>query len=101
MQNDWVGFRNLKINTKTNDVYVDDDMVKMTKTEFKLLHFLISGNRRIYSLEELVHATWGKVVVTNKTINTHLSHIRTKIKGVNFKIRLNRSGHVCINDLTP
>ncbi|MFG1499749.1 winged helix-turn-helix domain-containing protein [Halobacteriovorax sp. XZX-3] len=98
-QNEWIGFRNLRINTNTKTVFVDDGEVSLTKTEFKVLNFLISSQKRIYTLEELVLGTWGPVVVTNKTINTHLSHIRAKIKGVDFKIKINRNGQVCINDL--
>lgn len=99
IQKNWVGFRNLRINTKTKDVFVNEDIVHMTKIEFKLLLFLISNERRIYTLEEVVQGTWGPIVVTNKTINTHLSHIRSKIKGVDFKIKINRNSQVCINDL--
>ncbi|MEH0860692.1 winged helix-turn-helix domain-containing protein [Halobacteriovorax sp. DPLXC-1] len=99
IQNDWVGFRNLRINHKEKKVYVGDNEVALTKTEYKVLYFLISGGKRIYKLEELVMGAWGPVVVTNKTINTHLSHIRAKIEGVDFKLKINRNGQVCINDL--
>lgn len=99
IQKDWVGFRNLKINYSEEKVFVKGMEVELTKTEYKVLYFLIAGGKRIYKLEELVLGAWGPVVVTNKTINTHLSHIRSKIKGVDFKLKINRNGQVCINDL--
>ncbi len=99
IESDWLAFRSLRINKKTRQVFVGEKEVKLTKTEFKLLCCLIQHEKRIYTIEEVISCAWGQAVVTNKTINTHLSHIRSKIAGVDFKIKINRNGQICLNDL--
>lgn len=94
-----LSFRNLTLDFENKVAYVDERKIDLTKTESKILYFLLSGGERIYPREQLVKFIWGDVDVANKTVNTHLTHLRHKTKGVEFRIRINRNNQICLHDL--
>ncbi|RZF22482.1 winged helix family transcriptional regulator [Halobacteriovorax vibrionivorans] len=97
--NQTLSFRNLSLDPKNRVAYVDERKVELTKTECKILFFLLDGGKRVYPREQLVKFIWGDVDVANKTVNTHLTHLRHKTKGVDFRIRINRNNQICLHDL--
>ncbi|MFG1483284.1 winged helix-turn-helix domain-containing protein [Halobacteriovorax sp. HFRX-2_2] len=94
-----LSFRNLSLDPEKRIAFVDERKVELTKTEYKILYFLLNGGKRIYPREQLVEYIWGDVEVANKTVNTHLTHLRHKTKGVDFRIRINRNNQICLHDL--
>lgn len=94
-----LSFRNLTLDEAEHVAFVGEKKVELTKTEFKILFFLLDGGKRVYPREDLVRYIWGDVDVANKTVNTHLTHLRNKTKGVEFRIRVNRNNQICLHDL--
>lgn len=92
-------FRNLSLDPRRKVAFIDDNEVELTKTEYKILYFLLSGGKRVYSRDDLIRFIWGDVEVANKTVNTHLTHLRHKMQGLKFRIRINRNNQICLNDL--
>lgn len=95
-----LSFRNLSLDPSSRTAFVDERKIQLTKIECRILYFLLSGGKRVYPREDLVKFIWGDVQVANKTVNTHLTHLRHKTKGVDFRIRINRNNQICLNDLT-
>lgn len=59
---------------------VDDTEVQLTAKEFELLRSLMSRPGRVMSREKLLDEVWGDdVVVTLRTIDTHLKRLREKL----------------------
>ncbi len=58
---------------------VDGEKVKLTKTEFELLAFLMAHPGKIYSRDEIVHRVWDDVVVLGRTIDVNITRLRSKI----------------------
>ena len=59
---------------------VDDAEVQLTAKEFGLLRSLMSRPGRVMSREKLLDEVWGDdVVVTLRTIDTHLKRLREKL----------------------
>ena len=54
-------------------------MVKMTKTEFELLAFLMTNPGKIYSRDEIIHRVWDNVIVLDRTIDVNITRLRSKI----------------------
>ncbi len=59
--------------------YVDGKLVKLTKTEFELLAFLMANPGKIFSRDEIVGHVWADVIVLDRTIDVNITRLRSKI----------------------
>lgn len=54
--------------------------VELTSTEFRLLHALAEGRGRVFSRRRLLDILWqGEKFVTERTIDVHIAHLRSKL----------------------
>jgi two-component system alkaline phosphatase synthesis response regulator PhoP len=71
----------LRLDSRTQEVTVRGDAVELSTLEFKLLHFLASHPRRIFSRERLLDEVWGRDrFVTPRTVDVHIRRLREKIE---------------------
>jgi two-component system alkaline phosphatase synthesis response regulator PhoP len=53
----------------------------LTKHEFDLLKYLIKNRERVIKRDELLDEVWGDdVIVSSRTIDTHMANLRKKIE---------------------
>jgi len=69
----------LKLDLNLKQCFVDGILVKLTKTEFELLAFLMSNPGKIHSRNEIVVQVWGDVIVLGRTIDVNITRLRSKI----------------------
>ncbi len=69
----------LKLDMDLKECFVDGKIVKLTKTEFELLAFLMSHPGKIFSREEIVVQVWDDVIVLDRTIDVNITRLRSKI----------------------
>ena len=69
----------LHLNMNLKECFVDGKQVKLTKTEYELLAFLMAHRGKIYSRDEIVHRVWGNVIVLERTIDVNITRLRSKI----------------------
>ncbi len=70
----------LEINSQTHDARVDGTLLQLTLTEFKLLEALVAGRGRVLSRASLMAEAMGPgVMVTQRTIDVHITAIRRKL----------------------
>jgi DNA-binding response OmpR family regulator len=70
----------LAIDCNKHRVSYADREVKLTATEFKLLHFLASYPGRVFSREQLLSKALGDdVVIVDRNIDVHIRGIRKKM----------------------
>lgn len=75
-----VTFKGLRIDRNDKEVYIDNELVALTRTEYDILLFFLTHRNRIYSREELIKNVWGDdVVVTGRTIDTNITRLRKKL----------------------
>lgn len=75
-----VTFKGLRIDRNDKEVYIDNELVTLTRTEFDILLFFLTHRNRIYSRDELIKNVWGDdVVVTGRTIDTNITRLRKKL----------------------
>lgn len=56
--------------------------VKLTRTEFDIIAALMHHPRKVFTKRELYREVWHEdAVIEEKAVNTHVSNIRTKLKG--------------------
>lgn len=75
-----VVFKNLRIDRNDKEVYLDNEVVTLTRTEYYILLFFLTHRNRIYSRDEIIKSVWGDdVVVTGRTIDTNITRLRKKL----------------------
>jgi phosphate regulon transcriptional regulator PhoB len=71
----------LRLDSGTQEVSVHGRSVELSTLEFKLLHFLVSNPRRVFSRDRLLDEVWGRDrFVTPRTVDVHIRRLREKIE---------------------
>ncbi len=71
----------LRLDAQTQEVTVRKKAVALSTLEFKLLHFLASHPRRVFSRDRLLDEVWGRDrFVTPRTVDVHIRRLREKIE---------------------
>ncbi len=75
---EYPGFR---LDADTQQVTVRGQPIELSALEFKLLHFLASRPRRVFSRDQLLDEVWGRDrFVTPRTVDVHIRRLREKIE---------------------
>lgn len=91
---DLIHIKNLCINTKINEVKIDDKILTLTAKEYKLLHFFATHQNRIYSRSQLIDYIWGSTSdIDERSVDTSIKRLRKKldtdwiqtVRGVGYK----------------
>ncbi len=88
----------LSIDTSKHDVTLNGESVRLTLTEFKLLHALVAARGRVLTRDQLMDKAMGTdVFVTDRAIDVHITAIRKKlgeaswlvhtVRGVGYRLR--------------
>ena len=79
-QSDVMVFKHLRIDPGSRQVWMDDELVELTSTEFDLLHTLAEHYRLVLSREQLLEKVWGHDYFGEiRVVDVHLGHLRQKI----------------------
>ena len=71
-------FKDLVINSDEKLCYLKGNPIKLTKSEYNILSFILNNRNKIFSREELINNAW-KEHVTNRAVDTAISRLRKKI----------------------
>lgn len=75
-----LAYEGLTIDTVCKTVCVDGTEVSITRTEFDLLHWLLSHQGQVFSRQQLLESVWPRdVVVTERTVDVTVTRLRKKI----------------------
>lgn len=78
----------LKLDPVSHRVSANGEPLDMGPTEFRLLHFFMTHQDRVYSREQLLDHVWGtNVFVEDRTVDVHIRRLRKAI-GVHSHDRL-------------
>ncbi len=73
-------FGTLRMDIAAHRCWVDEQEVKLTALEFKLLNTLMKRRGRVQTREVLLTDVWGlSTEVTTRTVDTHVKRLRQKI----------------------
>lgn len=79
----------LRINTARQRVWINDDPnpVPLTSIEYRLLLMLSRNRDRVISRQRFLDEIWGnEISVTDRTVDTHIGHLRKKIRSSRVQI---------------
>lgn len=67
----------LCLNPQTHTVTINEKLVRMGPTEYRLLEFFLTHQERVHSREELLERVWGGgVYVQARTVDVHIRRLR-------------------------
>jgi two-component system alkaline phosphatase synthesis response regulator PhoP len=73
-------FQHLRIDPAGRRVWVDDQEVELTSTEFDLLKTLATHRGMVLSREQLLEQVWGQDFFGDiRVVDVHLGHVRQKL----------------------
>lgn len=63
---------------------IDNQEIKLNRKEFEIFRCLLTNSGAIMSRENVLNFVKGSEDISDRTIDSHLSHIRTKLKNSNI-----------------
>ncbi len=76
-----VEFGDIKINFKKQELYKSEEEIKLSTTEFKVLHYLIEHEGEVISRNQLLDEVWGyDAFPTTRTVDNYILSLRKKIE---------------------
>ncbi len=90
-----------KMDTCKFTVSINGREISLTSTEFRLLQVLAGGRGKVFSRRRLLDILWqGEKYVVERTIDVHVSHLRSKlgetgrlienVRGIGYKLSENK-----------
>ena len=74
-----LSYRGLHVNLGRKTVLADGNSVSLTRTEFDLLCLLLSNRGQVLSRKQLMETLWPDVIVSDRTVDVHITRLRKKI----------------------
>ena len=74
-----LSFGNLRLNLESLEVFHQSVNLKLTPIEFKILAALVNNYPENISRENLIQTAWNSEIVLDRTVNTHLTNLRSKL----------------------
>lgn len=73
-------FADLELDEDTMEVFRAGDPIELTRTEFRLLRFLMLNPKRVLSRQQLLSQVWGDDFAGySRVVETYISYLRRKI----------------------
>jgi two-component system OmpR family response regulator len=97
-----LSFADLELDEDTRDVWRAGQLIELTPTEYKLLHYLLANARRVLTRDQILAEVWEYTFSGNASVlETYISYLRQKVdsvepalihtvRGVGYTIRLPR-----------
>ncbi len=92
-----IDFGALKIDPRSFQITIDQEVITLAKKEFEVLMLLASQPGKVFTREEMFQKVWGySVPIASRTIDVHISKLREKVgeryiktlKGVGYKLEV-------------
>ena len=77
--NKTIQYKDITLDSLSLCVYVNNNKIEVTLTEYKLLKFLITNSETFSDKQILKDEIWSNTVVMDKTLNSHLTNLRAKL----------------------
>jgi DNA-binding response OmpR family regulator len=99
----------ISINTESHEASVENESLKLTLTEFRLLSSLVAAQGKVLSRNVLMSRAMGPgVTVTERTIDVHITSIRKKlgkyaglvttVRGVGYRLVADLSDYLATDE---
>ncbi len=80
-KNDVLQTDSLELDQNTKEVRVDGELIRLTATEYGIMHLLMENMGRVFSIEEIYERVWKEPSYSaENTVSVHIRRIREKIE---------------------
>lgn len=93
-----LSYENIVIDEKLMHVYFEESLIDVTQIEYKILTFLLRHHGQV-SKKKLLNFVWPSRFVLDKTLNTHMTNLRAKMKEFNYTLLTTKEDIVVIAHL--
>lgn len=69
----------LRLDPRARTAFRDGELVDLSRLEYDLLLFLARHPRQVFSRTQLLAQVWGHTHTTHRTVDVHVSRLRTKL----------------------
>ena len=70
-------FGPLKLDPASHRAYIDQQLLDIGPTEYRLLHFFMAHPERVYNRSQLLDQVWGgNVYIEERTVDVHIRRLR-------------------------
>lgn len=78
----WVEWKNIRVNTQKNLVYLNENEISLTEIEYKILMLLMQNSGKIFSVQNLYESVWELpyLYTSGNTVMVHIRRLRKKIE---------------------
>ncbi len=95
-----LAYADLELDEDTREVWRAGDLIELTPTEYRLLHYLLSNARRVLTRDQILERVWDYTFSANASVlETYISYLRQKVdrtdppliqtvRGVGYSLRL-------------
>ena len=73
-------FGDITVDFRRHEVLKAGEEVHLTALEFRLLEFFIQRKGEVVSRNDLLDEAWGDAVISPRTLDSHIVHLRKKIE---------------------
>lgn len=71
----------LSLDPASHRVHANDELVDLSPTEFRLLHFFMTHPERVYNRNQLLDLVWGtNVYIEERTVDVHVRRLRKSLE---------------------
>jgi DNA-binding response OmpR family regulator len=78
---DFYEFGDVSVDFKSHEVLKAGKKVHLTALEFDLLKFFIEHKGEVVTRDDMLDEAWGDAIVSPRTIDPHIVHLRQKLEG--------------------
>jgi len=77
---DVFNFSDVSVDFRRHEVLRAGEKIHLTALEFKLLRFFIERKGEVVTRDDLLDEAWGNAIISPRTIDSHIVHLRKKIE---------------------
>ena len=79
---EWVEYKDIRISSDKNEVYINGNLVTLTETEYQILLLLAGNPDKTFSAQEIYESVWNEMYRADSanTVMVHIRKLRTKIE---------------------
>jgi two-component system phosphate regulon response regulator PhoB len=78
---------NLRFDPRSSQVWINGQLVTFTQVEIQVLRYFLDYPNELISRERMLGDIWPSSVVTHRTVDTHVAHLRKKLKDCSLKLK--------------
>lgn len=77
----WLKYEQVLLDTETKELFVDDELIDLTHTEYVIAELFFKHPKLVYSRAEILqHITDEEKYIFDRTVDVHIKNLRIKMK---------------------